>query len=143
MKHALIALALMASPALAEMHKVQMFNRNEHGPMIYDPQYLRIAPGDTVKFLATQPSHNAATIDGGIPEGAAPFRGNINEEIEVTLTESGHYFIKCTPHYAMGMVMLIEVTEGEAARPELPEGMPARAVQRFDQIIDAAYDAEP
>lgn len=133
MKPALIALLALATPACAETHEVKMFNRNDKGSMIYEPQYLEIAPGDTVKFLAAQPSHNAATIDGMIPEGAEPFKGGINEEIEVTLTVPGTYGIKCSPHFAMGMVMLIRVGGGPGA--ELPEDLPARARQRFEEIL--------
>ena len=67
------ALLILPHAALAEVHEVHMLNRNDQGPMVYEPQRLRIAPGDTVRFLPTQPGHNAATIDGMIPEGAEPF----------------------------------------------------------------------
>ncbi len=129
---ALLALAL-AAPAAAETHEVRMFNRSDAGPMIYEPQFLRVAPGDTVRFTPAQPSHNAATIEGMIPEGAAPFRSGINETFEVTLTVPGSYGIKCSPHFAMGMVMLIEV--GAGAAHDLPADLPPRAKERFAQIL--------
>lgn len=110
-----------------------MLNRNDQGPMIYEPQHLTIAPGDTVRFLPTQPGHNAATIDGMIPKGAEPWKSKINQEFEVTLTVPGRYGIKCSPHYAMGMVMVIDVGEGAAA--EIPAEMPPRAKERFDAIL--------
>ncbi|MGQ0486346.1 MAG: plastocyanin/azurin family copper-binding protein [Hyphomicrobiales bacterium] len=47
----------------------------------------------------------------------------------------GSYGIKCSPHYAMGMVMLIEV--GDQPAPQLPADLPARAKQRFEQILVA------
>lgn len=133
---ALLTLAL-AAPALAETHEVRMFNRNDAGPMVYEPQFLRMAPGDTVRFVPAQPSHNAATIEGMIPEGAAPFRSGINETFEVTLSVPGRYGIKCSPHFAMGMVMLIEVGEAPAfdLPPDLPPDLPARAKERFAQIL--------
>jgi len=134
MKSAL-ALLLLATPAFAETHEVQMYNRSENGPMIYEPSFLSIVPGDTVRFLPTQPSHNAATIDGMIPEGAEPFKSKINEDFSVTLTVPGSYGIKCSPHFAMGMVMLIEV--GDAPSPVLPEDLPARARERFEAILAA------
>lgn len=129
---ALLALAL-AAPAFAETHEVRMFNRSDAGPMVYEPQFLRVAPGDTVRFTPTQPSHNAATIEGMIPAGAAPFRSKINETFEVVLTAPGSYGIKCSPHFAMGMVMLIEV--GEAPTPDLPADLPPRAKERFARIL--------
>ncbi|MGQ0486347.1 MAG: plastocyanin/azurin family copper-binding protein [Hyphomicrobiales bacterium] len=80
MRLAVFLLVLSASPALAEMHEVKMFNRNAEGAMIYEPQFLRTAPGDKVKFVPTQPSHNAATIEGMIPADAQPFKSRINED---------------------------------------------------------------
>ncbi|ULB12376.1 pseudoazurin (plasmid) [Cereibacter azotoformans] len=129
----LLLAALLASPAWAETHEVRMFSRNDRGPMIYEPDRLRIAPGDAVRFLPAQPSHNAATIDGMIPAGAEPFKSRINDDFTVTLTVPGVYGIKCSPHFAMGMVMLIEV--GEAPAPVLPDDLPARARDRFEAIL--------
>jgi len=133
MKFLALPLMLLAGPALAEIHEVRMLNRGESGPMVYEPAYLNIAPGDTVRFLPTQPGHNAATIEGMIPEAAEPFRSKINDMFEVTLTEPGAYEIKCSPHYAMGMVMLIEV--GDKAEVVLPEGLPKRTAERFGKIL--------
>lgn len=130
-----LLISLIAAPVLAETYEVGMYNRNDRGPMIYEPDFLHIQPGDSVRFIPTQPSHNAATIDGMIPEGAVPFKSRINEDFTVTLTEPGSYGIKCSPHYAMGMVMLIQV--GEAAGAELPEDLPARARARFEAILKA------
>jgi len=135
MKPAALVLLMLATPAFAETHEVQMFNRSDNGPMIYEPSFLKIAPGDTVHFIPAQPSHNAATIDGMIPEGAEPFKSKINEDFSVTLTVPGSYGIKCSPHFAMGMVMLIEV--GEAPAPDLPADLPARAKERFEKILAA------
>ena len=140
MKHAVFALFLMASPALAEVHEVKMLNRNDQGSMIYEPQFLRIAPGDSIKFLPTQPGHNAATIEGMLPEGAEPFRSKINQEFEVTLDVPGTYGIKCSPHFAMGMVMLVQV--GDEAISAMPDGLPKQAAERFVKITaEAEADA--
>lgn len=136
MKSALTAVALLiAAPALAEVHEVQMYNRSENGPMIYEPSFLKIAPGDSVRFIPTQPSHNAATIDNMIPEGAASFRSGINEDFTVTLDVPGSYGIRCSPHVAMGMVMLIHV--GDEAETILPDDLPAKARERFEAILAA------
>ena len=116
-------LLLAALPAQAETFQVKMLNRK---------------PGDTVKFLATTNGHNAASIDGMLPAGAQPFKGKINEEIEVTFTESGLYGVKCLPHYAMGMVMLIQVGDADPARMQVPDAVPARAKKRFAEIVTRA-----
>lgn len=131
----LATLMTLSTPALAEVHEVMMLNRNDTGGMVYEPDFLRIAPGDTVKFIATHPSHNAASIAGMLPEGAARFIGKINEEIEVTLTAEGTYGVKCSPHYTMGMVMLIEVGEGSPDPASFPADLPPAVKQRFDEIL--------
>ncbi len=132
---AALLVSLIASPALAETWEVKMYNRNEHGSMIYEPEYLKIAPGDSVKFVKSHPGHNAATIDGMIPEGAEPFKSKINEEdFTISLPVEGSYAIKCSPHYGMGMVMLIEVGENAPA-PVFEADMPKRARDRFEKII--------
>ena len=130
---ALCIMLCIAVPAAAETHDVGMYTRSENGPMIYEPQFLRIRPGDSVRFLSVQSGHNAATIDGMIPEGAEGFRSPLGEDYTVTLTVPGLYGIKCSPHYGMGMVMLIEV--GEAPERVFPDDLPPRARQRFDAIL--------
>ena len=85
-----------------------MLNRGEKGPMVFEPDFLEIAPGDRVRFVPTHKSHNAATIDGMVPEGVEGFKSRINEEFETGFEQPGFYGIKCSPHYGMGMVMLIK-----------------------------------
>jgi len=129
------ALALLTgSAAFAEMHEVKMLNKGPDGEiMVFEPAFLQVAPGDTVKFLATDRGHNAETLDGLVPEGAEGFEGRINEEIEVTLDTAGLYGVQCKPHYAMGMVMTIAVGEVEAAPDDFLEGrIPPRAKERFE-----------
>lgn len=126
---------LLPAAALAEVHEVRMLNRNDNGPMPFEPDYLVIRPGDTVKFIATDPGHNAATIAGMIPEGGEKFIGKINEEIEVTLEAEGIWGIKCSPHFTMGMVMLIQVGDRPASKADLPDDLPDAARRRLDEIL--------
>lgn len=98
---ALITFGLIAAPALAETIEVRMLNRGENGSMVFEPDYVELKPGDSVKFRVGHKSHNAASIDGMVPDGYAGFKGQINEEIEVTFDTSGFYGIKCSPHFAM------------------------------------------
>jgi len=124
---------VLAGPAFAEMHEVQMLNRGEAGPMVFEPDFLRIESGDTVKFIATDPAHNAESILEMIPEGAETFKGKINEEIEVTFDVEGLYGIKCLPHYAMGMVMTVAVGDVTEVPQNYLEGrIPPRARERFE-----------
>lgn len=127
---------LMAGGAFAETFDVQMLNRGEAGTMVFEPAFVRIAPGDTVRFVATDRSHNAEAILEMIPEGTEAFKGRINEEIEITLDVDGLYAVKCTPHFAMGMVITIAVGEDVTLPDGYLEGrLPPRAKERFaDQL---------
>ena len=138
MRTAFPGLAILLAGSLtaqAEMHEVKMLNRNASGSMVYEPDFVQIAAGDTVKFIAATSGHNAATIDGMVPDGHPGFKGKINEEIEVKLDQEGFYGVKCSPHIGMGMVMVIRV--GAAAPPETfsTADVPPRARKRFDEIL--------
>ena len=132
-----IVFACTAAIAQAETFEVKMLNKGEAGRMIFEPQGLRVAVGDTVKFVASSKGHNAESVEGMMPEGAEAFKGKINEEIEVTLTEPGFYGVKCKPHFAMGMVMVIAVGDEEAAPESFMEGrIPKKAKARFEEGLN-------
>lgn len=126
----------LTGAASAEDFEVKMLNRGEAGTMIFEPNFLQIVAGDTVKFIAEDRGHNAESIDEMMPEGSVAFEGKINEEVEVTFDVEGLYGVRCKPHYAMGMVMTIAV--GEAV--EAPEGylegrIPKGAMKRFEEQL--------
>lgn len=135
MTSAAVIIAL-GGAAFAETFDVKMLNKGEGGTMIFEPAALRVAVGDTVRFVATDKGHNAEAIKEMMPEGAEGFAGKINEEIEVTLTEEGFYGIKCKPHYAMGMVMVIAVGEVTDVPESFLEGrIPKKAKERFEAAL--------
>ncbi|WP_060492799.1 pseudoazurin [Pseudomonas sp. NBRC 111140] len=125
----LLASALLAPAVLAEVHEVKMLNRGSDGAMVYEPDHLHIAPGDSVRFLPTQSGHNAASVAGLLPAGAEPFKSKLNQVFEQTFSVPGVYGIQCIPHLAMGMVMVIQV--GDASAAALPANLPTRAKARF------------
>jgi pseudoazurin len=115
---------MLALPAVAAEHEVKMLNKgSDNQAMVFEPAFLKIAPGDTVKFVPTDKSHNAETIPGMIPEGAAPFKGKLSQEVVVTFDKPGLYGYKCLPHLGMGMVGLIQVGD------EVPNLDAAKAVK--------------
>ncbi len=111
---ALAAFAVAPSAAEAREWQVKMLNKGADGKlMVFEPAFIAIKPGDTVKFLATNKGHNAESIAGMAPAGGNSFKGKINEEIVFKPTRPGLYGYKCLPHVGMGMVGLIQV--GSAA----------------------------
>ncbi|PDT04430.1 pseudoazurin [Rhizobium chutanense] len=118
LKFALIAAtaALIASamPSMAADHQVQMLNKGTDGAMVFEPSFLKIAPGDTVTFIPTDKSHNVETFKGLIPDGAPEFKSKPSEQYQAKFDVPGAYVLKCTPHVGMGMVTLIEVGDSPA-----------------------------
>ncbi|CAH2601372.1 Pseudoazurin [Rhodovastum atsumiense] len=138
----LLLLLAATTAAHAERYEVKMLNRNDTGGMVYEPDYLRLQPGDSVKFLATSVTHNAASILEMLPAGAESFKGRINEEIDVTFTQPGTYGIRCIPHYMMGMVMLVQVGDASLDTISVPDTVPVQARKRFEEIIVRARQAQ-
>lgn len=128
-------LALLPGLALSDTYDVKMLNRGDSGSMVYEPNFLALQPGDTIRFIATHPSHNAASIPEIWPEEAPQVKGQINQEIEVTFEANGFYGIKCSPHYTMGMVMLIQVGEGDPGELVVPTTLPDMAQDRLTDIV--------
>ncbi|WP_064709257.1 pseudoazurin [Rhizobium bangladeshense] len=110
------AAALIAStaPVIAADHQVQMLNKGMDGAMVFEPSFLKIAPGDTVTFVPTDKSHNVETFKGLIPDGVAEFKSKPNEQYQAKFDVAGAYVLKCTPHVGMGMVALIQVGDNPA-----------------------------
>ncbi|MFC3629332.1 pseudoazurin [Paracoccus angustae] len=102
-------LLALAGAGLAAEHEVHMLNKGEAGMMVFEPAYVKAAPGDVIRFVPTDKSHNVEAIADILPQGVEPFKSKINEEYTLTVTEPGLYGVKCTPHFAMGMVGLIQV----------------------------------
>lgn len=79
----------LTSPALAAEIKVKMLNRGTEGVMVFEPALVKIEPGDTVKFVATDKGHNAETIKGMFPADSTPFAGKLGEDVNVTFDKPG------------------------------------------------------
>lgn len=130
------ALLLSAVPAGAETIEVQMLNKgSDGGRMVFEPAFVQAQPGDTVRFIPASRGHSAASIDGLLPEGAAPFKGQTSKVVEVTLEAEGWYGVKCLPHFSMGMVMAVRV--GDAALPDdfLTAELPQMARKRLEASV--------
>jgi pseudoazurin len=102
-------LMTMAGGAVAAEVEVKMLNKGAEGAMVFEPALVKVAPGDTVKFVATDKGHNAETIKGMLPADATPFLGKSGEDVAVTFDKPGVYGVKCLPHYGMGMVAMVVV----------------------------------
>ena len=92
-------------------HTIKMLNSGEGGQMIFEPAVIKVSKGDTIHFKASDMSHNSASIDGMVPDGANPWSGQMNMDISITLDTEGIYVYQCDPHLMMAMIGVIQVGE--------------------------------
>ena len=105
---------LVATPVIAADHTVEMLSSSNGEMMVFKPAVLKIAPGDSVTWKATNPGHNTASIAEMTPDASLEWNGKINEELKITFTKEGVYGYKCTPHYILGMIGIIAVGDNLA-----------------------------
>jgi pseudoazurin len=137
----LCATALLSTvPAQAAEFEVKMLNKGpDNQAMVFDPPFLKIQPGDTVKFVAADKGHDAESIPGMLPAGATPFKGKMSQDVSVTFDKPGLYGYRCVPHFGMGMVGLIEVG-GSTANLDAAKQvkLPPLATKRMTALLDQA-----
>ena len=133
---AALAVLAMTGGTFAADHEVQMLNKGDKGAMVFQPDFVMAAPGDTVTFVPTDKSHNAETIKGMIPDGAEPFKGKMSAAVTVQLDAEGVYGVKCTPHYGMGMVALIVVGSPVNVEDAQAAKHPGKAKVRFAELFE-------
>lgn len=133
---AIAALGAAAGAASAADVEVQMLNKGAKGVMVFEPDFVRVQPGDTVHFIATDKSHNVESVKGMLPEGVEAFKGKLSENFDLTVAEEGVYGIKCTPHFPMGMVALVVV--GDPAS-NLDAAKAVKNPKKVQERFDAAF----
>ena len=90
-------------------HVVKMLNSGDGGQMIFEPAVIKVSVGDTIHFKATDMSHNSASVQGMVPNGASAWAGSMNQDVSVTLDTEGVYIYQCDPHAMMAMIGVIQV----------------------------------
>lgn len=133
----LASVTFAALPASAAEHEVKMLNKGADGMMVFEPSVVKIAPGDTVHFVAADKGHNVLSIEGMSPDGAAPFQGKMNEDFTVTFDKPGIYGFECKPHYGMGMVGLVVVGDPVNLAEAKAVTHKGKAKQRFEKLFES------
>lgn len=126
---------LLGTSAMAAEIEVKMLNKGAKGVMVFEPDIVKIAPGDTVRFIATDKSHNAESIPGLLPDGAQPFEGKMSQDVTVTFTQPGVYGIKCKPHFSMGMVAAVVVGDPVNLEAAKAVKLPAKPAKTFSELF--------
>jgi pseudoazurin len=116
---------------------VHMKNMGAEGAMVFEPSFIKAAPGDVIHFDPTDPAHNAETMASMLPAGATPMKGMMGKDVAMTVTKPGLYGIKCMPHYTMGMIALVQV--GKVSPAEIAAAkavsLPPMAAKRMAPLL--------
>ena len=100
----------ISNGVFAEDTTVEMLNKLEKRNMVFSQEIVRINPGDTVFWKATDKGHNVQFISkNGVPEGVEKFKSKISKDAEYTFTTPGIYAYWCVPHKTMGMIGFVIV----------------------------------
>jgi pseudoazurin len=133
---AALFVALPQVGASAADYKVWMKGTGEQ-PMVFDPAFVKIAPGDTVIFMPRDAGHSVARVAG--PAGTEPFEGEMDRQLKVTFSVEGLYAYKCPPHAETGMVGLIQVGDATTAADSAAAAeLPAKAKSRMKALLAEA-----
>ena len=112
MRYILIILFSLFLPkiAVAENTTIEMLDKLGKRNMVFSQEIVRINPGDTVFWKATDKGHNVQFISkNGVPEGVEKFKSKIGKDAEYTFTTPGIYAYWCLPHKTMGMIGFVIV----------------------------------
>jgi pseudoazurin len=112
MKYVFIILfgLFIANVSFAEDTTVEMLNKLDKRTMVFSQEIVRIDPGDTVFWKATNPGHNVQFISkNGVPAGVEKFKSKVGKDTEFTFTLPGIYAYWCVPHKTLGMIGFIIV----------------------------------
>ncbi len=126
------------SAGFAAEHQINMVDNGPDGIMVFDPSFLKINKGDTVKFVIKDMGHNI--VSHVVPDGAQTWKGTVNKDLVVTLDHEGVYIVECDLHTPLGMVGVIQVgspvnlVAAKSAATKMAQGMAMHA-ERLEQYL--------
>ena len=100
----------IANVSLAEDATFEMLDKLDKRKMVFNQEIVRIDPGDTVFWKATDRGHNVEFISkNGVPDGVEKFKSKVGKDTEFTFTIPGIYAYWCVPHKTLGMIGFVIV----------------------------------
>ena len=105
--------------------------------MVFEPNYIKIAQGDTINFVPSDSSHNAESFS--VPSPKSSFQTPYGKATKVTFSEEGVVLVKCLPHFALGMIAVVQIgdnIDGAKAKADWDKAKVAVAMNK--DAIDKA-----
>lgn len=103
----------------------------------FEPDYLWVEPGDSIRFLNSTGNHTVTAIEGMWPDGAEFVNIEHQPLAEVVFGKPGIYGFKCKVHGRHGMYALIVVGSPEPNMDTLEyTNMGALGQRIFDGLLE-------
>ena len=133
-----LCLLLCAGFVNAKEHTVKLLTQGSGGKMmVFEPMFIKISVGDTINFIPSDASHNAQSFS--VPSEKSAFNTPYGEATKVTFTEAGGVLVKCLPHFALGMVAVVQVGENiDSSKINADWGKVRASVAMNKEAIDEA-----
>jgi len=125
--------------ANAAEHVIKMLDTGADGNiMVFEPAFIKVNKGDTIKFVSANPGHN--NISRHVPDGAKNWKGEVSQDVTITVDAEGVYLYECDLHKFLGMVGVIQVGKAKnldaakAAADKVTAGM-AMGAERMAEYL--------
>ena len=104
----LVSISSVSMSSFCAKHVVEALTTGTNGDiMVFEPGFLKVEVGDTVVFKPSDASHNAESLF--TPSSDASFVTELGKVSSIQMFQEGIYLYKCTPHFTLGMVGVIQV----------------------------------
>ena len=104
----LVSISSVSMSSFCAEHVVEALTTGTNGDiMVFEPGFLKVEVGDTVVFKPSDASHNAESLFTPSPD--ASFVTELGKVSAIQVSHEGIYLYKCTPHFTLGMVGVIQV----------------------------------
>ena len=104
----LVSISSVSMSSFCAEHVVEALTTGTNGDiMVFEPGFSKVEVGDTVVFKPSDASHNAESLF--TPSSDASFVTELGKVSSIQMFQEGIYLYKCTPHFTLGMVGVIQV----------------------------------
>jgi iron complex outermembrane recepter protein len=137
------AFAIFGSMQFAEAAQQEVRMNAARGE--FEPGYLKIQPGDTVRFVPAGKSKTVGASSVLVPDGAYQWEGVPGRSFSVKLSREGIYIYQSAKHLSKGMVGAIQagraLNEEQAKRFKLPQAAARAKLESLLAQVEASVTA--
>jgi pseudoazurin len=142
LKVKIFTLCLLTSSIMvsAKDHTVNLLSQGSDGKMmVFEPNFIKIAKGDSINFVPSDPSHNAVSFS--TPSEKSSFKTPYGKTTKITFSEEGVVLVKCYPHFALGMIGVVQIGDKvDSSKAKADWEKAKKSVAMNKELIDEAIN---